>query len=307
VKKSCEDDDKGGNVEIEKVEKKEDEGGDDVLRLLYLPEELLEVLGKYLDVTTTLALASTCSLLQLYTRPRFWRSLLRRVRRMDRSMVARLTTFLLNKGLSDEEEEQPEEQLFDLHFNICSRFPPTTSNKVTVVCSRQPTPQAISSEGFQLLARAGGWILFQIKTVRMSNSCGISGRLLTLLHFWTANQVQSEGIARLHTAKITCTTREEAKACVSLLQCCRKWYVERLELSNDWWERLPGLGKAAPRGRISLVDGGKSLLAVKEYRTAVKAIWAVTEAVWWVDGEMIVRDGREEEGWRELEGILDKK
>ena len=27
----------------------------------------------------------------------------------------------------------------------------------------------------------------------------------------------------------------------------------------------------------------------------------------WVDGEMIVRDGREEEGWRELEGILDKK
>ena len=23
----------------------------------------------------------------------------------------------------------------------------------------------------------------------MSNSCGISGRLLTLLHFWTANQV----------------------------------------------------------------------------------------------------------------------
>ena len=63
---------------------------------------------------------------------------------------------------------------------------------------------------------------------------------------------------------------------------------------------------------------------MKEYRNAVKAVWAITEAVWlvchrhhlviisiiksrWVDGEMIVRDGREEEGWRELEGILDKK
>ena len=57
-KKSCEVDDKGGKVE------KEDEGGEDVFRLLHLPEELLEVLGKYLDVATTLALASTCSLLQ---------------------------------------------------------------------------------------------------------------------------------------------------------------------------------------------------------------------------------------------------
>ena len=64
MKNSCEVDDKGGKVEIEKVKKKEDEGGEDVLRLLYLPEELLEVLGKYLDVATTLALASTCSLLQ---------------------------------------------------------------------------------------------------------------------------------------------------------------------------------------------------------------------------------------------------
>ena len=27
----------------------------------------------------------------------------------------------------------------------------------------------------------------------------------------------------------------------------------------------------------------------------------------WVGGEMVVRDGREEEGWKELEGILDKK
>ena len=64
MKNSCEVDDKGGKVAIEKVEKKEDEGGEDVLRLLHLPEELLEVLGKYLDVATTLALASTCSLLQ---------------------------------------------------------------------------------------------------------------------------------------------------------------------------------------------------------------------------------------------------
>ena len=27
----------------------------------------------------------------------------------------------------------------------------------------------------------------------------------------------------------------------------------------------------------------------------------------WVDGEMVVREGREEEGWKELEEILDKK
>ena len=36
----------------------------EVLTLLDLPEELLELLGKYLDVTATLALASTCSYLQ---------------------------------------------------------------------------------------------------------------------------------------------------------------------------------------------------------------------------------------------------
>ena len=36
----------------------------EMLTLLDLPEELLELLGKYLDVTATLALASTCSYLQ---------------------------------------------------------------------------------------------------------------------------------------------------------------------------------------------------------------------------------------------------
>ena len=56
MKKSCEVEGTHG-----KVEKEVDE---EVFRLLDLPEELLEVLGKYLDVATTLALASTCSLLQ---------------------------------------------------------------------------------------------------------------------------------------------------------------------------------------------------------------------------------------------------
>ena len=36
----------------------------------------------------------------------------------------------LNSELSQKEDGQPEELLRDLHCNICSRFPPTTSNKV---------------------------------------------------------------------------------------------------------------------------------------------------------------------------------
>ena len=60
MKKSCEVEGTHGKVEKEEKE----EVDEDVFRLLDLPEELLEVLGKYLDVATTLALASTCSLLQ---------------------------------------------------------------------------------------------------------------------------------------------------------------------------------------------------------------------------------------------------
>ena len=62
VKKNYEVEDKCGKVE-EEDEEEEDED-EEVFRLLDLPEELLELLGKYLDVATTLALASTCSLLQ---------------------------------------------------------------------------------------------------------------------------------------------------------------------------------------------------------------------------------------------------
>ena len=60
MKKSCEVEGTHGKVEKEEKEEVDEE----VFRLLDLPEELLEVLGKYLDVATTLALASTCSLLQ---------------------------------------------------------------------------------------------------------------------------------------------------------------------------------------------------------------------------------------------------
>lgn len=64
VKKSYEAEGKR-DAKIEKKKEKEDkEVDEDVFRLLDLPEELLELLGKYLDVATTLALASTCSLLQ---------------------------------------------------------------------------------------------------------------------------------------------------------------------------------------------------------------------------------------------------
>ena len=60
VKKNYEVEGKCGKVDEEEDEEEDEE----VFRLLDLPEELLELLGKYLDVATTLALASTCSLLQ---------------------------------------------------------------------------------------------------------------------------------------------------------------------------------------------------------------------------------------------------
>ena len=88
----------------------------------------------------------------------------------------------LNSELSQKEDGQPEELLRDLHCNICSRFPPTTSNKVLDANGLWLLLFQLSESADQMtlqVPRAKYWIPNQNFTPIKNNpgDCGLSKAL----------------------------------------------------------------------------------------------------------------------------------
>ena len=88
----------------------------------------------------------------------------------------------LNSELSQKEDGQPEELLRDLHCNICSRFPPTTSNKVLDANGLWLLLFQLSESADQMtlqVPRAKYWIPNQNSTSIKNNpgDCGLSKAL----------------------------------------------------------------------------------------------------------------------------------
>lgn len=66
------------------------------------------------------------------------------------------------------------------------------------------------------------------------------------------------------------------------------------------WTRLVG---ALDRGRVDFFITEREVMVGLEMEE-VRELWAATGDRWNVDGEWVVRAGREEEGWREVQQIL---
>ena len=66
------------------------------------------------------------------------------------------------------------------------------------------------------------------------------------------------------------------------------------------WTRLVG---ALARGRVDFFITEREVMVSLEME-GTRALWAATRERWNVDGEWVVRAGREEEGWREVKQIL---
>ena len=112
--------------------------------------------------------------------------------------------------------------------------------------------------------------------------------------------IQREQVTELVVMVICCTTKEEGRALVSLLERCVTWNVVWLELSGEvegqTWERL---GREVVRGRLGTVETGREVVG-RGRREDLRVVWRKTEVGWKVDGKSLLRSGGEEEGWKRI-------
>ena len=274
-----------------------------------LPLELQVLVASYLDLSSTLALASSSpSLLPLATSPLEWARLLARIPWTSGEpglgpslqVLAHLTTFLRDLPSSSHHH------LALLH-NICSSFPPTKDkvsdrvDTITVRCEKGHL-HLLSTTGFLLLhaameERPVSWRLVGVELFWFMRP------LLAALVTWVGRQEEKE--ARVDLTSLTFSTREDVEGWLVVLGKCKEWKVATLflfgGLEEGGWRRLMGV---LNRGSLDLVITELGVMA-EGRREEVEELWRSTRD-WWGGGERdVVREGREEEGWQELQDMME--
>jgi hypothetical protein len=103
---------------------------------------------------------------------------------------------------------------------------------------------------------------------------------------------------------LLCDTESEGQALALVVGAGPSWRVGGLWLKGGAGrEAWAGLAGAAARGRVERLRTSGAVLA-RGSREHLRAVWRSTALNWTVDRELVVRQGREEEGWAELEAIL---
>ena len=113
--------------------------------------------------------------------------------------------------------------------------------------------------------------------------------------------LEMEKTMGLEVGGISCTTEEEGRAMVSLLERCASWRVEVLELEGEvgaqTWERL---GREVATGRLESFHIEREVVMTGR-REDLWAVWenmkGYCQYYWVVDGEEIWKRAGELEGW----------
>ena len=265
------------------------------------PEVLEEVVLKLEAVEDVISLASSsASLARIVSQERIWRVILPKTElvgkdgRVLEDRVKRITSFL--SSIADREA------IFSLlHQTIYDRFSATDhgwkEDSITVSSPSSPQLHCVSGLGLELLVLASREVAWH-HTVHMVRMWRIPPSLLLSLA-----SLEREQVVELVVGNIACTTAEEGRALVTLLDKCKLWSILWLDLAGEAggqkWEELV---RAGARGRARYVDFEREVLR-RGRREELRAVWELTEEAWLVEGERIWKsDG--EEGWAKIDKMI---
>ena len=116
--------------------------------------------------------------------------------------------------------------------------------------------------------------------------------------------LETEKTMGLEVGGISCTTEEEGRAMVSLLERCTSWRVEVLGLEGEvGWQTWERLGREVARGRLESVHTEREVV-MRGRREDLWAVWRNTEVSWLVGIKEISKENGEREGWCKLEEMI---
>ena len=266
------------------------------MSLLSLPNELMEHVFSYLDVSSSLNLSSFCTRIEdILISPRGFKTLLMKIKKEDIKTIELLIEFLAIV---------PARQflLDQLTLKIMQEFSGIERNRIIITWSSLQQIN-ITMEGFLLLTTLARRCNRVLPVLRKVEHVGISGDGLLAL----ASCIQEQEVEELVTHTITCRTEEEGSALVLLLSSCTTWRSHMsLELSGQvgsvTWGQLASLVEGR---RLFSVHTTKEVMA-RGGREDIRKVWQRVSMWWEVQGERVVFNGNEKE-WRRIEQLVDKE
>ena len=232
------------------------------------PEILEEVMLK-LAVDDMISLGSTCTkLARIVGKERLWRVILSKTElvrngRVWEDRVWTITTFLSSLPNSD--------SIFPVLYQIIyERYPGIPQGyyeDITVSFPSSTQVHSVSSLGLELLAfigrRTAKHLLHKVMVAEISPSL-----LLPLA------SLEREQMTELVVGDVSCTTEEEGRALVSLMERCTTWTVALVDLSGEvggqTWEGL--VREVAEVGRLGRVRAGREVVG-RGRREDLLAVW----------------------------------
>ena len=264
------------------------------------PEILEEVILK-LDVEDVISLGSTCTkLARIVGKERLWMVILSKTElvkngRVWEDRVRTITTFLSSQHNSDS-------ILAVLNQIIYKRYPAISQGDyedITVSFPSSTQLHSVSGLGLELVALTGRrrakHLLHKVRLAEVPSSL-----LLPLA------SLEKEQMTELVVGDVNCTTEEEGRALVSLMESCSTWYVALEDLSGEVGEQTwEGVGRqVAEVGRLVRVRAGREVVG-RGRREDLLAVWRNTEVRWGVgSGQRIRKRDGEEEGWKKIEEMI---
>ena len=269
-----------------------------ITTLTSLPPEVQEVVLSHLPLPSTLALASTCSsLLHLVTRPPRWSSLLRRST-LDWPDLEALASFLASV-------EEAAWLRGEVEHVVLEQRPAEFWEELSVRCTSTSREHLVSMEGLLLLLALQGGLQGAHRLVAAKvDDLGLVARDLATL--------PTSSLVRLEADTINYKEDWE-EAVVPLVAACRELMVDILYLpvhhtGVERWRNWRVMARVLERGRVRVVETSRQEMAVGR-REDLRRVWGATTRGWRLafdPGERrVAREGREEEGWREIEVMLD--
>ena len=272
------------------------------MSLLSLPNELLDHVFSYLDLSSSLTMSSVCTRMKdILISPWGFKTLLMKIKEDDIKTVELLIEFLVIVPARQFMVDQ-------LSLKIMQGFSGIERNRILITWS---TLQQINftMEGFLLLTKmARRWnqplpVVSKVEYFWFQVSTSCPG----LLALASCIQEQEQEVEMLVAHTITCRTEEEGLALVCLLASCTTWSPHMsLELSGEvgsvtWGE----LAKLMEGRRLFSVHTTKEVMT-RGRREDIMKVWQSVCMLWEVQGEMVVFNG-DEKGWRRIEQLVDQE
>ena len=267
------------------------------MSLLCLPNELIDHIMSYLDLSSTLALGSSCFRTQdiLLARLGGFNNLMKKTfgsRKTSRHDEGIINIEAMIEFLGNVPDHQP--LVRKVYKKILQDFSMKKPNNnlisVTSSIGKITREVPVHLEGLFLLSKlARRCHLVQPITERTLKLAQISGPNLVAL----ASCLQDQEVDQLEVTSIRCYTEEEGWALVQLLSSCSSWSVRGLclcdQVGRATWRRLASLVEPnQTRGRVSCVYTTREVMA-RGRREEVRQVWQGTEWRWVVDGEAVYR------------------